>query len=75
MSVKGMRSSVRANKEQLDKVMLTLELTMPLKEWREIEAGLNQSYPHGVLGDKINQAIKKIFEPLNQVTDFGSTED
>ena len=48
--------------ESPEGVQVTLNVTMTLKQWRELKAQLDESYPSWAFGSLIAQAINKVTE-------------
>lgn len=49
------------NQEDME---LTLNITMTMKEWRELKQSLPEKYPHWKLGSAITEAVSMVGETV-----------
>lgn len=58
----------RPSGEALENIPMTMEITMPLAEWRNLMRQLGQNYPSWAIGREIAEAIGRVTRAVDNMT-------
>lgn len=64
-----MRAIIKVERKPIDDLPMTLTVTLPIGEWREIGGAMPNRYPLGRFGSLLANAISQVEKSVNQIVD------
>lgn len=64
-----MKATTQIDKDMIEKVPLSITVTMPIMQWRTLMGQLSPAYPSWQVNNLISQSINQVFDALNVIVE------